>query len=132
MGGKFLIPRHLTWRHKKHHNRSTRIDSSDCQKRIVINPNSYIKFNVNVMFVWLVHFFFCQLILLFNLFLLLFMGFTTLFSTIYGSTVLFQLTFTFIYSNFSKKNFNFNKINKSPHNYNYYQHFSDESHGQFT
>ena len=44
----------------------------------------------------------CQLILLFNLFLLLFMGLTALFSTIYRSYVLFQLTFTFIY-NFQKK-----------------------------
>ena len=37
--------------------------------------------------------YFCQLILLFSLFLLLFMSLT----------VLFQLTFTFIYSIFSKK-----------------------------
>ena len=43
-----------------------------------------------------------QLILLFSLFLLLFMG----------STILFQLTFTFIYNTFSKKNNNnnFSKI----------------------
>ena len=37
--------------------------------------------------------YFCQLILLFSLFLLLFMGLT----------VLFQLTFTVIYSTFNKK-----------------------------
>ena len=44
-----------------------------------------------------------QLILLFNLFLLLFMGPIALFGTIHGFTVLFQLTFTFIYSTFNKK-----------------------------
>ena len=41
------------------------------------------------------------IILLFSLFLLLFMGSTMLFGTIMGSTVLFQLTFTFIYNTFS-------------------------------
>ena len=44
--------------------------------------------------------YFCQLISLFSLFLLLFIGLT----------ILFQLIFTFIYSIFSKKIFNFNKI----------------------
>ena len=44
-----------------------------------------------------------QLILLFNLFLLLFMNLTVFFGTIYGFIILFQLTFTFICSIFSKK-----------------------------
>ena len=44
-----------------------------------------------------------QLISTFNLFLLLFMGLTALFCTIYGSRCTIQLTFTFIYSTFSKK-----------------------------
>ena len=42
-----------------------------------------------------------KIISLFNLFLLLFMGHIALFGTIHGSTVLFQLTSTFIYSTFS-------------------------------
>ena len=42
-----------------------------------------------------------KIILLFSLFLLLFIGHTSLFGTIHGHTVLFQLTFTFIYSTFS-------------------------------
>ena len=54
-----------------------------------------------------------QFILLFNLFLLLFMGSLQFLVQFIGSTVLFQLTFTFIYKTFSKKNFNFNKINRS-------------------
>ena len=54
-----------------------------------------------------------QLILLYNLFLLLFMGPLQFLIQFIGSTVLFQLTFTFIYKTFSKKNFNFNKINRS-------------------
>ena len=44
-----------------------------------------------------------KLILLFSLFLLLFMGSTTLLLLFMGLIVLFQLTFTFIYSTFSKK-----------------------------
>jgi len=54
-----------------------------------------------------------QLILLFSLFLLLFMVplyFLILFMSL---TILFQLTFNFIYSTFSKKNFNFSKISGS-------------------
>ena len=48
--------------------------------------------------------YFCQFILLFSLFLLLFMGPTALFGTIHGSLIiLFQLIFTFIYNTFSKK-----------------------------
>ena len=54
--------------------------------------------------------YFCQLILLFSLFLLLFMGFTALFGTIHSHIILFQLTFIFVYSIFNKKNFTFNKI----------------------
>ena len=38
-----------------------------------------------------------------SLFLLLFMSPTALFSTIMSLTILFQLTFTFIYNTFSKK-----------------------------
>ena len=48
--------------------------------------------------------YFCQFILLFSLFLLLFMGPTALFDTIHGSfIILFQLIITFIYYTFSKK-----------------------------
>ena len=58
--------------------------------------------------------YFCQLILLFNLFLLLFMSLI----------VLFQLIFTFIYSTFSKKNFNFSKISKFQMNHYYDEVYS--------
>ena len=44
-----------------------------------------------------------KIILLFSLFLLLFIGPTALFGTIYDLTILFQLTFIFIYSTFSNK-----------------------------
>ena len=44
-----------------------------------------------------------QFILLFTLFLVLFIKLTVLFSTIHGLTILFELTFVFIYSTFSKK-----------------------------
>ena len=47
--------------------------------------------------------YFCQLILLLNLFLLLFIGLTSLFDTIHGSHCTFQLTFTFICNILSKK-----------------------------
>ena len=57
-------------------------------------------------------FIFCQFILLLSFFLLLFMGSIALFDTIHGSTILFQLTFTFIYNNFSKF-FSFSKISRS-------------------
>ena len=43
------------------------------------------------------------LMLLFIYFLVLFISLTALFSTIHGLTVLFQLTFTFIYDIFSNK-----------------------------
>ena len=54
-----------------------------------------------------------QFILIFNLFLLLFIDTLQFLVQFIGSTVLFQLTFTFIYKTFNKKNFNFNKINRS-------------------
>jgi len=44
-----------------------------------------------------------KIISLFSLFLLLFMGLITLFDTIHGPTVLFQLIFTSIYSIFNNK-----------------------------
>ena len=44
-----------------------------------------------------------KIILLYNLFLLLFINLTVFFGIIYGSIVLFQLTFTFIYSTFNNK-----------------------------
>ena len=54
--------------------------------------------------------YFCQFILLFNLFLLLFVNFIVLFGIIYEPyyiiTILLQLTFTFIYNIFNK-NFSF-------------------------
>ena len=46
--------------------------------------------------------YFCQFILLFGLLFLLFMDLTTLFILFIGPTVLFQLTFTFIYNTFNK------------------------------
>ena len=51
-------------------------------------------------------FFFAKnlLILLFSSFLLLFITFIVLFSTIHNFTILFQLIFIFIYNTFSKKN----------------------------
>lgn len=45
----------------------------------------------------------CQLILLFSLFLLLFMGLIAFLVLFMGFTVLLQLTFTFIYNTFSKQ-----------------------------
>ena len=45
----------------------------------------------------------CELILLFSLFLLLFMGPLHFLVLFMGFTILFQLTFTFIYNTFSKK-----------------------------
>ena len=45
----------------------------------------------------------CQLILLFNLFFLLFIGHIALLVLFMGLTILFQLTFTFIYSTFINK-----------------------------
>ena len=50
---------------------------------------------------------FCQIILLFSLFLLLFMAPLFFLILFMGFTVLFHLTFTFIYSTFSKKFFFF-------------------------
>ena len=44
-----------------------------------------------------------KIILLFSLFLLLFTSLTTFFGIIHGSTVLFQLTFSFIYRTFNNK-----------------------------
>ena len=54
--------------------------------------------------------YFCQLILLFTLFLLLFMGPTTLFNTIHGSHDTISANFYLQY--FHQKVFNFNKINE--------------------
>ena len=42
-----------------------------------------------------------KIIYLFNLFFLLFMGSTVFFGIIHGLTILFQITFTFIYSIFN-------------------------------
>ena len=42
-----------------------------------------------------------KIILLFNLFLLLFTSLILLFDTIHDTTVLWQLNFTFIYNNFN-------------------------------
>ena len=57
---------------------------------------------------------FLPLILLFNLFLLLFMGPTALFGTIHGSHCIIATN----YSTFSKKKFSFNKISGSQTNLN--------------
>ena len=42
-----------------------------------------------------------KIIKLINLFILLFMGSTVFFGIIHGLTILFQITFTFIYSTFN-------------------------------
>ena len=57
--------------------------------------------------------YFCQLILLLNLFLVLFISPTVLLVLFIDPTILFQLNFTFIYSTFNKKVFNFSKISES-------------------
>ena len=57
-----------------------------------------------------------QFILLFNLLLLLFMSFTAPLVLFISLTILFHLTFTFIYNTFNKKNFNFSKISESQTN----------------
>ena len=55
----------------------------------------------------------CQLILLFSLFLLLFMGLTTLFGTIHGSYCTILANFYFYLQYFQQKVFSFNKISGS-------------------
>ena len=57
--------------------------------------------------------YFCQLILLFSLFLLLFMGPTTLFVTIHGSHYTISANFYRYIQYFQQKVFSFNKINGS-------------------
>ena len=52
--------------------------------------------------------YFCQLILLFNLFLLLFIGFIALFCTILADFYFYE----FYLQHFQQKIFNFNKINR--------------------
>ena len=69
------------------------------------------KLNFNYLYIYIYILYTVHLILLkksvfllFNLFLLLFIGLITLFGTIRDLIVLFQLPFNFIYSTFSKKN----------------------------
>ena len=57
--------------------------------------------------------YFWQLILLFNLFLLLFMSPTALFGTIYGSYYTISINFYFYLQYFQQKAFSFNKISGS-------------------
>ena len=57
--------------------------------------------------------YFCQLILLFNLFLLLFIGPTTLFGTIHGSHCIISANFYLYLQYFQQKNLSFNKISES-------------------
>ena len=54
----------------------------------------------------------CQLILLFSLFLLLLMGSTALFDTIYRSYYIILANFYFYLQYFQQKNFNFSKISR--------------------
>ena len=56
--------------------------------------------------------YFCQLILLFSLFLLLFIGLMTLFGTIHKSHYIISANFYFYLQYFHKKVFNFNKISE--------------------
>ena len=56
---------------------------------------------------------FCQLILLFSLFLLLFIDFTALFNTIHRSYYTIPVNFYIYLQYFQKKIFSFNKINGS-------------------
>ena len=56
---------------------------------------------------------FYQLILLFNLFLLLFMSLIALFGTIYGSQYTISANFYLYLQYFQQKIFRFNKINES-------------------
>jgi len=60
--------------------------------------------------------YFCQLILLFNLFLLLFMSFTVLFGTIYGSYYTISINFYLYLQYFQQKVFSFHKISRSQTN----------------
>ena len=57
--------------------------------------------------------YFCQLILLFSLFLLLFIGLTVLFSTIHGSYCTISANFHLYLRYFRQKVFNFGKISES-------------------
>ena len=56
---------------------------------------------------------FCEIILLFSLFLLLFMGFTTLFGIIYGYHCAISANFYLYLQYFQQKVFNFSKISGS-------------------
>ena len=56
--------------------------------------------------------YFCQLILLFSLFLLLFIGLMTLFGTIHKSHYIISANFYFYLQYFHKNVFNFNKISE--------------------
>ena len=56
---------------------------------------------------------FCQIILLFNLFLVLFIGSTALFSIIHGSHYIISANFYLYLQYFQQKVFSFSKINKS-------------------
>ena len=61
---------------------------------------------------FLFKYYFCQLILLFSLFLLLFMSLTIFFGTIYESHYTISTKFYFYLQYFMQKNFNFSKINR--------------------
>ena len=60
--------------------------------------------------------YFCQLILLFSLFLLLFMDLTALFNTTYGFHYTISANFYLYLQYFWQKVFNFSKISKSQTN----------------
>ena len=60
--------------------------------------------------------YFCQLILLFSLFLLLFMSLTALFDTIHGLHCIISAKFYLCLLYFQQKNFNFDKISGSQMN----------------
>ena len=57
--------------------------------------------------------YFCQLILLFNLFLLLYIGLIVLFNSTYGSYCTISTNSYLYLSYFQQKNFSFNKISRS-------------------
>ena len=56
--------------------------------------------------------YFCQLILLFNIILLLFMSLTVLFDTIYGSHYIISVNFYLYLHNFQQKIFSFSKTSE--------------------
>ena len=75
--------------------------------------------------------YFCQLILLFNLFLLLFISLTAFFGIIYESHCTISANFYLYLQYFQQKNFNFNKISESQTNPKYFN-YNEPNQGLYT